>query len=60
MNLTKQYPFGEIKVGQYFEVRDRFQHARVAASEYGRKHRMCFTCRMQAEEIANGAIGWTP
>lgn len=47
-NLTQAYNFGSLQVGDYLVVYERFQHARVAASEYGRKHRMVFSCRMQA------------
>lgn len=53
MNLTKLYPFSAMTVGSSFVVYSRFQHARVAASEYGRKHGMCFTCRME-EDNGNG------
>lgn len=45
--LTSQYPFDAMTVGSVFTVYSRFQHARVAASEYGRKHGCVFTCRMQ-------------
>lgn len=47
MTLTDTYPLRALAVGQHFTVQNRFQHARVAASEYGRKHGMCFSCRMQ-------------
>lgn len=47
--LTAQYPFDALTVGNYFTVYARFQHARVAASEYGRKHGMVFSCRMQPD-----------
>lgn len=47
MTLTDTYPLRALAVGQYFTVYSRFQHARVAASEYGRKHGMAFSCRMQ-------------
>ena len=47
MNLTKTYPFDSMSVGDSFTILTRFQHARVAASEYSRKHGVCFTCRMQ-------------
>lgn len=49
MSLTKQYPFESMSVGDSFTVIARFQHARVAASEYGRKHGCVFTCRMQED-----------
>jgi hypothetical protein len=49
MNLTKQYPFQALSVGNHFIVTERFQHARVAASEFARKHGMVFTCRMQSD-----------
>lgn len=47
--LTGQYPFAALTVGNYFIVYGRYQHARVAASEYGRKHGMVFSCRMQPD-----------
>lgn len=46
-NLTHAYNFGSLQIGDYLVVYERFQHARVAASEYGRKHNMVFSCRMQ-------------
>lgn len=49
MNLTKQYPFESLAIGNYFTVREKYQHARVAASEYARKHGQCYTCRMQPD-----------
>lgn len=49
MNLTKQYPFHALSVGNHFTVTERFQHARVAASEFARKNGMVFTCRMQSD-----------
>jgi len=49
MNLTKSYPLNQMAIGDYFVVRDRFQHARVAASEYARRHGMAFSCRMQED-----------
>lgn len=48
--LTATYPLATLNVGSYFTVYNRFQHARVAASEYGRKHRQAFSCRMQDGE----------
>lgn len=49
--LTKRskYPFLNMQVGQSFTLPSGWdmQHARVAASEYGRRHNMVFTCRMQ-------------
>lgn len=36
-------------IGDSFIVRERHQHARVAASEYARRHGMVFTCRMQED-----------
>lgn len=45
-NLTKQYPFDSLSVGSSFTVYQRFQHCRVAASEYARRHNLVFTCRM--------------
>lgn len=47
--LTSSYPLDSLAVGQYFTVnyRARFQHARVAASEFGRKHSRAFSCRIQ-------------
>jgi|SRR5882724_3563429 len=47
MNRTKQYGFESLSVGNYVVVTERFQHARVAASEYGRKNNAVFSCRMQ-------------
>lgn len=47
--LTETYPLAALAVGEYFTVRDHFQHARVAASEYGRKHGLVFSCRMQQD-----------
>lgn len=47
--LTSQYPFDALAVGNYFTVYSRYQHARVAASEYGRKHGLVFSCRMQPD-----------
>jgi hypothetical protein len=49
MNHTSEYPFDALAVGNYFTVHDHMQHARVAASEYGRKHGMVFSCRMQPD-----------
>jgi hypothetical protein len=49
MNLTSTYPFDSMSVGDSFTVIGRFQHARVAASEYARKHSQCYTCRMQPD-----------
>lgn len=49
-NLTQAYNFGSLQVGDYLVIYDRFQHARVAASEYGRKHSMVFSCRMQPNQ----------
>lgn len=46
-NLTKSYPFNSMSVGDSFVVTSRFQHARVAASEYARRNNVVFTCRMQ-------------
>jgi hypothetical protein len=45
--LTATYPLETLTVGNYFTVTNQFQHARVAASEYGRKHGMVFSCRKQ-------------
>lgn len=47
MNLTKSYPFDQMAVGDSFTVAERFQHARVAASEYARRYGVVFTCRVQ-------------
>ena len=47
--LTASYPFASLSVGNHFIVRSRFQHARVAASEYARKNGVVFSCRMQAD-----------
>lgn len=49
MTRTSEYPFDALTVGNYFVVSDHHQHARVAASEYGRKHGMVFSCRMQPD-----------
>lgn len=49
MNLTKQYPFTSMTIGDSFTVSSRYQHARVAASEFARKHGWVFTCRMNEE-----------
>jgi hypothetical protein len=49
MNLTKSYPFDSMSVGDSFVVNQRYQHARVAASEYARRHNVVFTCRMQED-----------
>lgn len=48
-NRTSQYPFAALTVGNYFTVTEQFQHARVAASEYGRRHGMVFSCRKQPD-----------
>lgn len=48
-NRTAQYPFAGMAVGNYFTVWSHFQHARVAASEYGRKNGMVFSCRKQPD-----------
>lgn len=53
-NLTAQYPFDLMRVGDYFTVFSHFQHCRVAASEYARKHQQCYSCRMQAENPNTG------
>lgn len=45
--LTSMYPFRSMSVGDTFRVLSRFQHCRVAASDYSRKHGYVFTCRMQ-------------
>lgn len=50
MNLTKTYPFHTMQIGDSFTVSARFQHARVAASEYARRHNMVFTCRVQDDD----------
>lgn len=47
--LTATYPFTALAVGNYFTVEEQFQHARVAASEYGRKHGQCYSCRKQQD-----------
>lgn len=49
--LTSSYPLESLAVGQYFTVynRARFQHARVAASEYGRRHSRAYSCRIQED-----------
>lgn len=47
MSLTSTYPFQQMSVGDSFTVSDRFQHARVAASEYARRNGVVFSCRMQ-------------
>lgn len=47
--LTEQYHFDLMNVGDAITVYSRFQHARVAASEFGRKHGVVFTCRMQPD-----------
>jgi hypothetical protein len=47
--LTASYPFASLSVGNYFTVLRKYQHARVAASEYGRKNGMVFSCRMQED-----------
>jgi hypothetical protein len=49
MTLTATYPLAALAVGQFFTVNSRLQHARVAASEYGRKHGMAFSCRVQED-----------
>lgn len=49
MNLTKTYPFDSMSIGDSFVVSTRFQHARVAASEYARRHNQAFTCRVQPD-----------
>lgn len=46
---TSQYNFAALEVGKYIQVYTQFQHARVAASEYGRKHNKVFTCRKQED-----------
>lgn len=38
-----------MSVGDSFIVASRFQHARVAASEYAKRHGCVFTCRMQPD-----------
>lgn len=48
-DLTATYPFTALQVGNYFTVSTKYQHARVAASEYGRKHGMVFSCRKQPD-----------
>lgn len=47
MSLTATYNFAALSVGNSITVYDRFQHARVAASEYARRHNVVFTCRVQ-------------
>lgn len=47
MNRTAKYPLSTMSVGDSFKVYESFQHCRVAASEYARKHGMVFSCRMQ-------------
>lgn len=47
--LTSTYPFKSLAIGDSFTVYNDFQHCRVAASEYGRKHGQCYTCRMADE-----------
>ncbi len=49
MTRTSQYNFDSLAVGNYLVVADHYQHARVAASEFGRKHGMVFSCRMQPD-----------
>jgi hypothetical protein len=49
MTLTSQYHFASLTVGNYITVVERFQHARVAASEFARRHGMVFSCRMQPD-----------
>lgn len=53
MPVTKRsnYPFKNMVVGQSFTlpVGWDMQHARVSASEYGRRHNAVFTCRMQED-----------
>lgn len=49
MTLTASYPFRSMSVGDSFVIRQRFQHCRVAASEYAHRHGVVFTCRMQAD-----------
>lgn len=46
---TSQYPFSDLGIGHYFSVDEHFQHARVAASEYGRRNGVVFSCRMQED-----------
>lgn len=47
MSLTSTYPFESMQVGDSFVVSDRFQHARVAASEYARRNGQCYSCRVE-------------
>lgn len=49
-NLTRQYPFDSMAVGDYFTVFSHFQHCRVAASEFARKHNQVYSCRMQPKD----------
>lgn len=49
-NLTRQYPFDTMAIGDYFTVFSHFQHCRVAASEYARKHNQVYSCRMQPND----------
>lgn len=53
INQTSIYPFAALSIGDHFTVYHRFQHCRVAASEYGRKHNMVFSCRMQEDRSMN-------
>jgi hypothetical protein len=47
MTRTSQYHLETLAIGDSIVVTERFQHARVAASEYARRNNACFTCRMQ-------------
>lgn len=51
MNRTKTYRFDLLAVGQSIRIPLGWdmQHARVAASEHGRRHNKVFTCRKQED-----------
>lgn len=51
MNKTRLYNLKSMQIGQSVRLPKGWdmQHARVAASDYGRRHNKVFTCRMQED-----------
>lgn len=56
MNLTRQYQFNTLGIGDSLVVYQRFQHARVAASEYARRHNVVFSCRVEYDDAGNKSM----